>query len=471
MIDFTATYTDQYELTMAQVYLLTGRRNDRAVFDYFFRKLPFDGGYAIFAGLDTLLDVLETLRFDRRDLAFLRDQNLAPEFIRHLESFRFTATVSAAREGDLVFPTRPVLTVEGTLIEAQLVETLLLNILNFQTLIATKAARMRLVAGDRKLVDFGLRRAQGPGGYYAARAAAVGGFNGTSNTRAGRDFGIPISGTMAHSFVQCYDDELTAFRDFAAGRPDDCVLLVDTYDTLASGMPNAITVGKEMHARGARLKGVRLDSGDLAYLSRQARKMLDDAGLHYVKIAASNQLDERVIKSLLEQHAPIDFFGVGTSLVIGRPDAALDGVYKLAFAAGSPRIKFSESAAKVTLPHKKQVYRTLDAHGNFSGADVVALADETDIAAMHHPFDPLKSMSIRGLDKEPLLHKVMADGKRLSEPRPLDDIAAYARRRLEKLPEEYKRFDNPHVYKIGLSDRLKAERDRLIEQHKRQVQS
>lgn len=471
MINFTGTYTDEYELAMAQVYFLKGHGEERAVFDYFFRTPPFGGGYALFAGLEDLLQILERLRFDKEDIEYLRGQGCDPEFLKYLERFRFRGNVYSSIEGDVVFPIRPVLCVEANLIEAQLIETLVLNILNFETLIATKASRMRCVAGDRKLVDFGLRRAHGPGGYYASRAAIVGGFEGTSNVRAGRDFGMPISGTMAHSFVQRYDDELTAFRDFAEGQPDNCVLLVDTYDTLKSGLPNAIKVGKEMAERGEQLLGIRLDSGDLAYLAKQARRMLDDAGLDTVKIAASNQLDEHVIDSLLKQGAPIDLFGVGTRLVTGRPDAALDGVYKLAFANGKPRIKLSESTEKISLPDLKQVFRVLNGEGNFFGADAMALADEEDVERMHHPFDPLKSLDIADCEKEPLLHRVMTDGERTSDPKPLKEIAEYARRRIAQLPAEYKRFTNPHVYKVGLSTRLKEERDRLIEAYRRGKES
>lgn len=467
MFDFTATYTDQYQLTMAQAYFLKGRWRQRAVFDYFFRKLPFGGGYAVFAGMEDLLGVLENLSFDRTDLDFLAGQGLDPEFLKYLEGFRFRGNVYASREGDLVFPTRPILQVDGNILETQIVETVLLNILNFQTLIATKASRMRRVAGDRRLVDFGLRRAQGPGGYYASRAAVVGGVDATSNVRAGRDYGIEISGTMAHSFIESYDEELQAFRDFAQIRPENCVLLVDTYDTLRSGVPKAITVAKEMEKRGHRLRGIRLDSGDLAWLARESRKMLDAAGLEYVKIAASNQLDEYVIRSLLEQRAPIDLFGVGTSLVTGQPDAALDGVYKLVFAGDSPRIKLSETLTKITLPSRKQVYRMLGGDGEWIGADLVALAGEEEIRTMYHPFDNRKSMSVQDLGKEPLLEKVMEGGRRCSSPRSLADIARYARERLDLLPQEYHRFENPHLYKVGLSDGLKVERNGLIESHRK----
>ncbi|MBO2543392.1 nicotinate phosphoribosyltransferase [Salegentibacter sp. BDJ18] len=462
MLDFSATYTDQYQLAMSQVYFKKGQKDHTAIFDYYFRKLPYNGGYAIFAGLQDLLKIIENLKFNDKDLEYLKKQDFDDDFLQYLKDFKFHGNIYSVQEGDVVFPTRPILQVEANIIEAQIIETILLNLLNFQTLIATKASRIKLVSGERTLLDFGLRRAQGPGGYYATRAAIIGGFNGTSNVIAGRDFNIPVSGTMAHSFIQSYDDEITAFRDFAEGRPKDCVLLVDTYDTLKSGVPNAITVAKEMEDRGEKLMAIRLDSGDLAYLSKQSRKMLDEAGLDYVKIAASNQLEENVIKSLLEQGARIDVFGVGTNLVIGSPDAALDGVYKLAYSNGKPRIKISESIVKVTLPHKKQVYRLRDTEGNCVGGDLVTLFEEENIKNMIHPFEPYKQMKVDGLEKEALLKPVMENGKNKLEKKSLQEIAEYSKNRLAELSIEYKRFNNPHIYKVGISEALKAERDKLI---------
>lgn len=468
MIDYTPTYTDQYQLTMSQVYFQKGLQDEVAVFDYFFRKLPFEGGYTIFAGLEDLLRAVQDFRFNEKDIAFLKEENFDEEFIDYLESFRFNGNIYASREGDVVFPNRPVISVEASIIEAQILETMVLNILNYQSLIATKASRMRLSAGDRKLVDFGLRRAPGMGGYSASRAAIIGGFDATSNVRAGRDYHIPIAGTMAHSYIQRYDDEVAAFRDFAQVRTDDCVLLVDTYDTLESGVPNAMKVGREMEKRGGKLKGIRLDSGDLGWLAKRSREMLDNAGLDYVKIAASNQLDEYVIRSLLDQGAPIDLFGVGTSLVTGRPDAALDGVYKLAFANGKSRLKLSENIEKINLPGKKQVYRLLKENGEFYGGDVVTLADESkeDVQTMHHPSDPTKSLNLDRFEKEPDLKKVVENGKRVTGPKDLNEIAQYSHKRLSKLPDEFKRFENPHIYKIGLSDSLKEQRNELVKQLK-----
>lgn len=466
MQQFTATYTDLYQINMAQVYFQQGKHEDRAVFDYFFRKLPFEGGYAIFAGLETLMEILEHFHFSEDDLKFLKEQGLDSKFLAYLKDFKFKGSIFSTTEGDIVFPTRPVLQVEANMVEAQLVETILLNILNFQTLIATKASRIRKSAGEQMLIDFGMRRAQSSGAYHASRAAFIGGFEATSNVVAGKDFNIPVSGTMAHSFVQSYDDELTSFREFAQSHPDNTILLIDTYDTLKSGLPNAIKVGKEMKSRDEELKGIRLDSGDLSYLAKKCRKALDEAGLQDVKIAASNQLDEFVIRSLKEQKGPIDVFGVGTNLVIGDPDAALDGVYKLAFANGKPRIKLSENLAKLTMPHKKQVFRIRNSEGKLAGADAVTLRNEAEVYKMNHPFEASKSLTFSDCTCEPLLSTVMENGKRTYPPKTLEDIKTYSRKRLAEFSEEFQRFENPHIYKIGISDELLKEREDLRNHYK-----
>lgn len=466
MFNFTATYTDLYQISMAQVYFQKGKINEKAVFDYYFRKNPFGGGYAIFAGLGDLLKTITTLQFSKDDIEYLRQEGFSDDFLDFLEKFKFSGNIYAVSEGDVVFANQPILQVEATIIEAQLIETLLLNLLNFQTLIATKASRVKLIAKDKTLLDFGLRRAQATGGYFASKAAMIGGFHGTSNVVVAKDFGIPVSGTMAHSFVQSYDDELEAFRDFAECRPKGCVLLIDTYDTLESGLPNAIKVAKEMEARGERLLAIRLDSGDLAYFSRKCRAILDAEGLAYVKIAASNQLDEYVIRSLQEQEAPIDVYGVGTNLVIGKPTGALDGVYKLTYSSDTPRIKISESLIKTTLPYRKQVYRMYDADGHFAGADAIAIADETIVDIMHHPYEPYKNLVVGHLKQVPLLQTVVANGKVMIPEQTLHEIAAFSAERLALLLPEYKRFDNPHIYKVGISTKLKEERDRLIQLHK-----
>ncbi|HTF18748.1 MAG TPA: nicotinate phosphoribosyltransferase [Chryseolinea sp.] len=462
----SGTYTDLYQLTMSQVYYLTGRQHRPAVFDYFFRKLPYDGGYVVFAGLGSVLQMLEEFRFTPDDLDYLKSIGLHVGFVDSLRDFRFRGNLFAAREGETIFPNEPVLRVEGDVIEAQIIETLLLNIVNFQSLIATKAARMHTVAAGRVLCDFGLRRAQGLGGYHATRAAVVGGFTATSNVKGAQDFGVRCVGTMAHVFVQGYEDELSAFRAFAEHRPENCVLLVDTYDTLRSGLPNAVTVAKEMAQRGHRLQGIRLDSGDLAYLSTQSRKMLNDAGLDYVKITASNQLDEFVIKSLIDQQAPIDVFGVGTSLVTGPPDAALDGVYKLSVLDGKPRIKLSENIRKTTLPGAKQVFRYFGEGDVFLGADAVAFEGGAAPSMMHHPYEPDKSLDLSAYSHEPLLHQVMRDGQTLDTGLSLKDISRYSQERLRRLPQEYKRFYNPHIYKVGIGEEVRTERNRLRKMYK-----
>lgn len=465
----SGTYTDQYQLTMAQVYFHNNGADQEAIFDYFFRKSPFDGGYTVFAGLENLINILEDLRFSKKDIDFLKAQGFDQKFLQYLKDFKFKGKVFSVNEGDIVFPARPVVRIEGNIIEAQIIETLLLNILNFQSLIATKASRIKLVAPNITLIDFGMRRAHALGSYHASRAAIIGGFDSSSHVMAGRDFGIPVSGTMAHSFIQSYDDEISAFRAFAKALPDDCVLLVDTYDTLKSGVPNAIKVAKEMEADGHKLNGIRLDSGDLAYLAKKSRKMLDREGLEYVKIAASNQLDEYVVKSLLEQKAPIDVMGIGTSLVTGKPDAALDGVYKLAYTKGKARIKLSENKAKVTLPGKKQVYRLRDDQQHLIGADVVTLEDEDIVNEMFHPFETDKSLKFADCQQEPLLKMVMKNGKRLNKEKSLKEIQKYSKERLAEFPIEFKRFDNPHIYKIGLSKKLMDLRNTLISEEKKKA--
>ena len=464
MIQFTGVYTDLYQLTMAHVYFHT-KREGRAVFDYYFRSNPFKGGYTIFAGLENILEIIGNLEFTPRDVAYLKQYGFDDSFLDYLRNFKFHGNIYSVREGDIVFPNRPILQVEGNIIEVQIIETLLLNILNFQTLIATKASRIRYSAKKETLLDMGLRRAHATGGYFASRAAVIGGFDSTSNVKAAEDFNIPSSGTMAHSFIQSYKDELTAFRDFARIRPKNCVLLVDTFNTLKIGIPNAITVAKEMETHGERLLGIRLDSGDLSYLAKKARQMLDSAELEYVKIVASNQLDEFVIKSLKEQGAPIDIYGVGTNLVTGKPDAALDGVYKLSEYNGEPRIKISENIIKISLPSRKQVYRMIDHNGMFYGADAIALHSEGPIESMSHPFDPTKNLSLLNFDHEPLLEPAMTQGERLFPKVSVSEIAEYSKKRLALLPEEYKRFQNPHIYKIGISPNLKNERDKLIQSH------
>lgn len=454
-------YTDRYELSMAWAFWRAGRANEPAVFDYFFRTLPFHGGYATFAGAGTLVAALDQFRFENRELTFLHKHGFSSDFLDYLQSFRFRGSIWMPAEGEPVFALEPVARVEGTLIEAQLIETLLLNVLNFQTLVATKAARCRDAARGRALSEFGLRRAHGLGGLWASRAACIGGCTSTSNMEAAALYGLQTAGTMAHSFVQSYEDELTAFRAFAHVHGSNTVLLLDTYDTLHSGLPNAIVVGRELAARGQKLAGVRLDSGDLAYLSREVRKALDAAGLGEVKIIASNQLDEFVIRSLLEQGAPIDIFGIGTALAAALPDGALDGVYKLAECNGKPRMKYTAGLVKQTLPGRKTVSRYTDADGWFR-ADAIHLVDEPPPDRMIDPHDPTRRLWLAQWQPEPLLNLVVKDGEPVA---PLPDVhaaAEYARARADRLPPEHRRFENPHIYKVGISPRLAALRDELV---------
>lgn len=458
-------YTDMYELAMAEAYFKQGIHNRPASFDYFFRKLPFSGGYVIFCGLGELLPVIEKLHFDAEEIDWLHKYGFNKDFLEWLEAFRFNGLIRSMPEGEIAFPLEPLLQVEGGLAEIQLIETLLLNYLNFHSLIATKAARIRYAAGDRHLSEFGLRRSQALGGIAASGAAIAGGFDSTSNVYAAKRYDIKAIGTMAHSFIQSHENELTAFRKFAEAHPGNTSLLVDTYDTLKSGIPNAITVAKEMKQRGEQLLAVRLDSGDLAYLSKRSRKMLDDAGLHEVQIVVSNQLDEYLIKSLLDQKAPIDVFGVGTALSTGQPDAALDGVYKLCEIDGRPTIKLSENIQKVTLPGVKQVYRYTDEEGCFAG-DAIALVKDVIPDKMIHPYDPEKSMLLNTNRATPLLHRIMENGRILLANYEPKDVAAFSQKQLQRLPDEHKRFNNPHIYKVGISEPLHLLRNELRRAYK-----
>ncbi len=455
-------FTDFYELMMAQGYFFAGKKDEQTVFDYFFRTNPFEGGFLVFAGLADFLNALSSFRYSDENISYLEKQGFRSEFLDYLKDFSFTGTIYSVREGEIVFPREPILRVEGNIIEAQLVETLLLNILNFQSLIATKAYRIKSVCGDKAFSDFGLRRAHGTGGIQASRAAIIGGAASTSNVHAGFLYDIPVSGTMAHSWIQSFEDELTAFREYARSNPDRTILLVDSYDTLRSGVPNTIIVAKEMEARGNKITGIRLDSGDLAYLSKKARKMLNAASLEYVKILVSNQLNEYVIKSLQEQHAPIDGYGVGTELVTGKPDAALDGVYKLAFCNGTARMKISENIEKMTYPGRKSLYRYYDSEGNFFRDGILLESEDPDACEqIYNPVHPEKYTTIKGLKKENL-HSIVFENKAITNPLPAPmDCHAYLLTRAELLPSEHKRFIMPHIYKVGCSIKLLELRDQL----------
>lgn len=463
LLQHSALYTDFYQLIMAQGYYLAGRKATPASFDYFYRENPFQGGYVLFAGISDLLEILETMKFEKEDIEYLESLGFKKEFLEYLRTFRFHGTIFSVQEGEVIFPFEPAVRVDGNIIETQIIETLLLNLLNFESLIATKASRVRAAAGNHRVVDFGLRRAQGLGGIHASKAAVIGGIDATSNVYSSLQFGLETSGTQAHSWIQSYDDELTSFRKFAEFYPDRCILLVDTYSTLRSGIPNAITAARELEAKGHRLVAVRLDSGDLAYLSKKARQMLDDAGLSYVQIVASNQLDEYLIRSLLQQGAPIDSFGVGTRMITAHGSPALDGVYKLSMSEGKPRLKFSENYAKTTLPGLKTVLRYRNGDGMFY-ADGVTLETELSVDEIHHPFFPDQRSSLRQCTPEPLLNKVMENGKITARTRLPQEAASYARERLENLSAEHKRFEFPHTYKVGISTKLMDLRSKIFEE-------
>ncbi len=455
-------YTDFYELTMAQGYFLSGKKDEKTVFDYYYRTNPFKGGYLVFAGLYDLLTILKNFKYSKENIDYLRKAGLQEPFLEYLKDFKFTAKVYSVREGEIVFPNEPLVRIEGNIIEAQLIETLLLNYLNFQSLIATKACRIKEVMGEKSFADFGLRRAQGLGGIHASRAAVIGGASATSNVYSGFIYDIPLSGTQAHAWVQSFDSELEAFRKYAAINPNTSVLLVDTYNTLKSGVPNAIKVAKELEEKGKKLVGIRLDSGDLAYLSKKARKMLDDAGLDYVSIFVSNQLNEHVIKSLNEQGARIDGYGVGTELVIGKDTGAIDGVYKLVENNGIPRLKISENVEKITMPGTKRLVRYFDKKDRFY-RDGILLSDEKSVDKLYHPIHAHKNTEVSELRTEELSQLVMDNGKILIDYETPLQINKYMQKRFAQLPIEHKRFISPHIYKVGISEKLMNLRNDMME--------
>lgn len=454
-------YTDFYELTMAQGYFLSGKTEETVIFDYFFRDNPFGGGYVIFAGMGDLLESLKNFHYEESDIDYLKKQGFKDEFLDYLKDFRFKGTIRGMREGEVVFPIEPVLQVEGNIIECQIIETLLLNFLNFESLISTKATRIKRVTGERLFSDFGLRRAQGLGGLQASRAAAIGGIGATSNVLAGYLYNIPVTGTQAHSWIQSFEDELTAFRKYADSFPESTILLVDTYDTLNKGITNAIKIGHELKEKGYALKGIRLDSGDLAYLSKKARKMLDDAGLNDTKIIVSNQLDEYVIRSLSEQGAPIDGFGVGTELITGKKTAALDGVYKLSMMNEQPKIKLSDTFEKISIPGRKTVSRFYDYERCYY-ADCIKFDKDDEPQTMHHPYKRNVKCSLKNKESEDLFIPHMEKGEVVEPQRNIKEISHYRKNRLNNLPVEHRRFEKPHIYKVGLSEKLNNYRNKLV---------
>lgn len=467
MISHGALLTDLYELTMMQGYHRYGMHH-RAVFDMFFRRQPFGGGFSVFAGLEDVLRTLEELRFHQDDIAYLDSLGLFDQpFLDYLADFRFTGDVWAVPEGTLVFPHEPLIRVHTTILEAQLIESMLLNTINFQTLVATKTARIYLASNRGSLAEFGLRRAQGPdGAMSASRAAFIGGASSTSNTLAGKRFGIPVTGTMAHSWVMAFSSEREAFEHYANLYPDKAILLIDTYDTLGSGIENAIAVGKNLVARGGQL-GVRLDSGDIQYLSKQVRRRLDAAGLHGARIAVSNELDEQIVHQLVSAGSPVDLWGVGTQLVTGGNDPALTGVYKLAAkenAQGAfvPTMKVSDNPEKSTNPGIKQVWRFYG-QNDYPIADLISLDDAppdttgTAPVRFYHPAGDWRKFTLEGYHRcEPLLVQQMSAG-RITDPLPaLADIRSRTLENLDRLDETYTRIINPHIYKVSVSKPLRT---------------
>lgn len=453
---------DLYELTMANGYLSEKDNDHYVTFDVFYRKNPDDGGYAIFAGLEQVIEYIENMHFDQDDIDYLRSLSLfSEEFLDYLKTYRFKGDVYAFREGTVMYPNEPIITVHAPLIDAQLVETAILAEVNHQSLIATKASRIVRSARGRAVSDFGARRAHNmDAAVYGARAAYIGGAVGTATVLAGKMFDIPLSGTMAHSWIMYQKDEYTAFKKFAETYPDNAVLLIDTYDVLKSGVPNAIRVAKEvLEPMGKRLKGVRLDSGDLAYLSRKVRKMLDEADCKDCIIVASNSLDEYTITSILDQGGQIDSFGVGERLITSKSDPVFGAVYKIVEVEKDgekvPKIKISETVEKITNPGRKNVYRIYDEEGR-AISDLLTKEDEVvDTSKPYRYVDskkPWKNMCYENFTIKPLQQQVIKDGKRLMDTESLDTLRDYVKQQLEQeIWESELRFDNPHVHYLDMS--------------------
>ena len=457
--------TDLYQLTMGYGFYKHNKHEEEVVFDLFFRKNALIT-YSLAAGLEQAMEYLLNWHFDEEDIAYLRSLNLFDEgFLEYLRNMKFTGDVYAVKEGTPVFPSEPILTIKAPLIQAQFAETALLNIINHQTLIATKSSKIcRATQGKGIVMEFGLRRAQGPdAGINGARAAIIGGCSCTSNVLAGQKFGVPVAGTMAHSWVMDYPTEYEAFRAYANTYPDNCMLLVDTYDTLRSGVPNAIKVFEELREEGHKPKGIRLDSGDLAYLSKEARKMMDEAGFTDTIICVSGDLDERSINSLLQQGAKIDAWGVGTKLITSEDLPALGGVYKLAGVFGedgalTPKIKLSDNTAKITNPGFKNLYRLYDRENDMAIADLITLHDEevddSKALTLFHPVETWKEHEVENFYAEALQQTIVKDGKLVYEFPSLMEVQAYSKTQLAKFWEEYLRLDVPQVYKVDLSESL-----------------
>ncbi len=464
-------HTDLYQINMGKTYLEQGLEDRTAVFDLYFRNMPFDNGYAVFAGLQRIINFLSNLKFTESDIDYLRTIGYEETFLDYLKDLRFTGKVRAVEEGEVVFSNMPLVQVEAPIIEAQLVETALLNIVNFQTLIATKASRMRQVVPNDMLMEFGTRRAhEFDAALWGARAAVIGGFDATSNVRAAKLFGLEASGTHAHSMIQAYGDDYEAFKAYAETHKN-CVFLVDTFDTLKSGVPNAIRVAKE-YGDKINFIGIRLDSGDIAYLSKEARKMLDEAGLTEAKIIVSNDLDEMTILSLLSQGAKVDGWGIGTKLITAFDQPALGAVYKLVAIENEAgelenRIKISGNPEKVTTPGKKNVYRIINRNTGMSEGEYITHFGEEmkeDPLLMFHPLHTMKRKLIRSYEAVELMKDIFVDGECVYEQETIDDIKARHAASLKVLWEEYQRFLNPEEYPVDLSKELWQIKQDLIEE-------
>lgn len=468
-------HTDKYQINMIYAHWKKNRHHNVRVFDAYFRKNPFHNGYAVFSGLERIVNYINGLHFSEEDIQYLKNQpeNYDEAFLDELREFSFTGTLYSVPEGTIVFPNEPLIRVEARIFEAQLIETALLNFMNYQTLIATKASRIKQVSPTDMFFEFGTRRAQeADAAIWGTRAAYIVGFDGTSNMEAGKRFGIPSIGTHAHSWVMDFESELEAFRTYAEVFPDKSVLLVDTYDTLKSGVPNAIKVGKELEEKGYRLKGIRLDSGDLAYLSKQARKMLDDAGLDYVSIIASNDLDEHVILNLKVQGARINSWGVGTQLITAADHPSLGGVYKLvARKEGddyTPVIKISGNPEKVTTPGLKTVYRIISKETNKAIGDYIAFAHEnvkeTKKLKMFDPVHTYIQKDVTNFHAEEILKPIFRNGKQVYTLPSLEEIRTFHTSQIELFWEEYLRKLNPEVYSVVLSEEVWEVKMKLMSQ-------
>lgn len=478
MIRDLTLLTDFYELTMANSYYELGRGDEIAYFDYFFRSIPDNGGYAIFAGLEQVITYIENLKFTEDEINFLRGKKIFSEgFLSYLQSFKFRGSIYSFKEGYPMFPGEPIMTVKGPIIDCQIIETALLLTVNHQSLIATKSSRIVGSAQGRKVMEFGARRAHSyDAANFGARAAYIAGVDGTSNTYLDYKLGIPALGTMAHSYVQSFDNEYESFLAYAKTYPNDTLLLVDTYDTLRQGVPNAIKVHNEyLKPRGKYLKGVRIDSGDLTYLTKKTREMLDKAGLTETKITVSNSLDEYLIKDLIQQGAKIDSFGVGERLITARSEPVFGGVYKLVAIENEegvivPKIKISDNVNKTTTPGFKQVYRFFD-QNNKAIADVVTLHDEIiDEKEEYLLFDPehtWKQKIVTSFTVEPMLHPIYVEGKLVYDIPSLEKVRATKISEMNRLWDEVKRLEFPHQYYVDLSKPLWDLKQNLIKEFSR----